>query len=164
MTLRLADLPEGARVALYAGSFNPFTLGHLSVASRAAGIFDFLVVAIGVNASKGEGSAAEAASRLAQVNDALDKLPEPLRGRCAAMTFSGELTVDLAARIGARWLVRGARGAAEFEAETAMADVNRRLSGIETVILPALPSLACCSSSIVRELRSYGRDVSEFLP
>ncbi len=156
------ELPEGARVALYAGSFNPFTRGHLSVVARAAEIFDLVITAIGVNAAKSTPS--DMAERLAQVSAALDKLPEPLRSRCTAITFSGELTADFAGRIGARWLIRGARSASEFEAETAMADINRRLSGIETVIFPALPELACCSSSIVRELRSYGRDVDQFLP
>lgn len=151
------------RRAVYAGSFDPFTRGHLSIAERAAAIFDRLIIAIGYNAAKAPSPQALESRREAIVR-AIDKLPESLRGRCEVMVYSGELTVDFARKHGARWLVRGARTGTEFESEMALADINRTISGIETVIIPALPALASCSSSVVRELWSYGRDAAEFLP
>jgi pantetheine-phosphate adenylyltransferase len=74
------------------------------------------------------------------------------------------LTVDIAAEVGAKFLLRGVRSVKDFEYERDIADVNRKLSGIETVLLYSLPELSAVSSSIVRELKSYGRDVSQFLP
>lgn len=161
--LLFMESSENKRVAVYAGSFNPVTRGHLSVIARAAAIFDRLVVAVGCNASKA--SAAEALpERCEAVESALAKLAPELARRCEVVAYCGRLTVDLAESVGARWLVRGARSGSEFDAEAALADINRRLSGIETVIIPALPELASCSSSVVRELESYGRDASQFLP
>jgi pantetheine-phosphate adenylyltransferase len=78
-------------------------------------------------------------------------------------SYSG-LTTDFAQSIGATFLVRGVRSIMDFEAEKNIADVNRKLTGIETVLLITEPEFACVSSSIVRELMSYGRDVTEFLP
>lgn len=157
------DNAAGERRAVYAGSFDPFTRGHLSIARRAAAIFDRLIIAIGYNAAKAPSPQALEGRRDAIVK-AIGKLPEALRGRCEVTVYSGELTVDLARRLGAAWLVRGARTGTEFESEMALADINRTISGIETVIVPALPELASCSSSVVRELRSYGHDAAEFLP
>lgn len=157
------DNASGERRAVYAGSFDPFTRGHLSIARRAAAIFDRLIIAIGYNAAKAPSPQALEGRRDAIVN-AIGKLPEALRVRCEVMVYSGELTVDFARKHGAAWLVRGARTGTEFESEMALADINRTISGIETVIIPALPELASCSSSVVRELRSYGHDAAEFLP
>lgn len=157
------DNASGERRAVYAGSFDPFTRGHLSIAERAAAIFDRLIIAIGYNAAKAPSPQALEGRRDAIVN-AIGKLPEALRVRCEVMVYSGELTVDFARKHGAAWLVRGARTGTEFESEMALADINRTISGMETVIIPALPELASCSSSVVRELRSYGHDAAEFLP
>lgn len=148
---------SSARVALFAGSFDPFTVGHASVVDRALPLFDRLVIAVGINAEKT--SAASAADRLAAIRAVYDGDP-----RVEVITCSGELTVDLARRIGARWLLRGVRSVRDFEYERDMADLNRRLSGIETVILFSLPEHGAVSSSAVRELASYGRDVTPFLP
>lgn len=151
------------RIGVYAGSFDPVTRGHISIVSRAAALFDRLIIAIGYNAAKAPSPEA-LAGRRAAIEAAVAKLPDDVARRCSVEVYGGELTVDFAARMGARWLVRGARSGPEFDAETALADINRRLAGIETVILPALPELASCSSSVVRELQSYGRDAAEFLP
>ena len=85
-------------------------------------------------------------------------------GRVEVMSYSGELTADLARRIVAGWLLRGVRSVRDFEYERDMADLNRRLSGIETVVLFSLPEHGAVSSSAVREIASYGGDVAPFLP
>ncbi len=151
--------PDTERVALFAGTFDPFTVGHASIVQRALPLFDRLVIAVGVNAAKT--GAAAAAERVEAIRRVYASLPE---GRVEVMSYDRELTVDLARRIGARWLLRGVRSAKDFEYERDMADINRRLAGLETVLLYALPEHAAISSSVVRELRSYGRDIREFLP
>lgn len=144
--------------ALFAGSFNPFTAGHASVVERALPMFNRIVIAVGVNAGKkNENHAAgiEAIRRFAS------RFPE---GRVEVIDYCGELTVDVARRVGADCLLRGVRSVKDFEYERDMADINRRLAGIETVLLFSLPEHSALSSSIVRELASYGHDTSQFLP
>ncbi len=151
-----ARFPEQPRHALFAGSFNPFTAGHASVLERALQLFDKVTVAVGVNRDK-------PASHADALVDAIRDLYAG-DSRVDVIRYSGELTVDLAARIGARWLVRGVRSVKDFEYERDMADINRRLGGLETVVFPRLPEHGAISSSLLRELASYGRDISEFLP
>lgn len=147
----------GERVGLFAGSFDPFTIGHASVVERALPLFDRLIIAIGINTEKTTATAA--ADRRA----AIERLYAGDR-RVEVVTYSGELTVDLARRLGADWLLRGVRSVRDFEYERDLADLNRRLSGLETVIIFSLPEHGAVSSSAVRELASYGHDVSPFLP
>lgn len=141
--------------ALFPGSFNPFTRGHADIVRRGLKIFDSIVVAVGVNAGKGHADA--------------DMLAEPIRAlyadepRVSVVTYS-TLTAELARRLGVRFLLRGVRSVKDFEYERDMADVNRQLSGLESVILFSRPEFAAISSSVVRELQSYGQDVSRFLP
>lgn len=151
MTRRYHD---NGRTALYAGSFNPFTKGHLSILRRGLELFDRVVVMIGVNAGKPAAGvdAAGLAERLAALG--LENVE--------VMEWSG-LTVDAAREVGARWLLRGVRSVADYEYERNLADINRKISGIDTVILFAEPSLSMISSSMVRELSHYGHDVSEFV-
>lgn len=151
MTRRYHD---NDRTALYAGSFNPFTKGHLSILRRGLELFDRVVVMIGVNAGKPAAGvdAAGLAERLAALG--LENVE--------VMEWSG-LTVDAAREVGARWLLRGVRSVADYEYERNLADINRKISGIDTVILFAEPSLSMISSSMVRELSHYGHDVSEFV-
>lgn len=145
------------RVAFFAGSFRPFTTGHASIVTRGLDIFDRIVVGVGVNASKPDDRqhAEEAAEAIRKVFAA--------GGRVEVITYD-DLTVDAAARCGACALLRGVRSTRDFDYERDLADVNRQLSGIETVLLYSLPELAAVSSSIVRELASYGRDIESFLP
>ncbi len=148
-----ANLPE--RTALFAGSFNPFTVGHLSVVERALPLFDRIVIAVGINADK---PADNLDSRLDAIRVAVAQYPQ-----VEVMSYHG-LTVDLATEIGAVALLRGVRDVADFEYERNMADINRRLTGVETVLMFTLPEHAAVSSSVVRELERYGRDVTQFLP
>lgn len=143
------------RTAIYAGSFNPFTVGHLSVLCRGMEIFDRVVVMIGINSSKPADcdSAPELQRRL--------RLIEGLAS-IEVIAWDG-LTVDAAREVGAKWLLRGVRSVADFEYERNLADINRRISGLETVILFATPELSMVSSSMVRELNRFGHDASEFI-
>lgn len=143
------------RIAIFPGSFNPFTVGHASIVERGLQLFDRVIVAIGVSADK---PSADIQARLAPI-ERLYRDNE----RVEVMTYSG-LTVDLAHRLGARFFLRGIRGAADFEYERSLADANRRIGDIETVFLSTLPELSMVSSSLVRELQRYGRDAGEFLP
>lgn len=139
------------RIALFAGSFNPFTIGHLSILQRGLELFDKVVVMVGTNIAKHGGS--ETADNLRQRLSCLD--------RVEVMQWDG-LTVDAARKIGAKWLLRGVRSVADYEYERNLADINREIAGIDTVILFAEPQLAIISSSMVRELQKYGRDTSRF--
>lgn len=141
--------------AFFAGSFNPFTRGHLSVVARALAIFDRVVVAIGHNADKPTGDIEQ---RLSDIQHVFANEP-----RVDVMAFSG-LAVDAAREAGATVMLKGVRSCRDFEYERDMADINRRLSGIETVMLFAEPELGAVSSSVVRDLQKHGADVSEFLP
>lgn len=144
------------RTILFPGSFDPFTIGHASLVERALPLCDRLVIAIGVNPSKpGRESVEERVGRIRALYAS-----DP---RVEVITYTG-LTVDACAASGAGWMLRGVRTVADYEYERNLADINRELSGIDTLILFTLPGLASVSSSMVRELASHGRDVSRFLP
>ena len=144
------------RVAIFPGTFDPFTRGHYSVVCRALSMFDEVVVAIGVNALKRPMFTAE--ERVAMLEGLFANEP-----RVRVMSYSG-LTVDVARECGAQFMLRGVRSVMDFEYERSIADVNREISGLETVMLFTEPMYAHISSSVVRELIGYGRDVSAFLP
>lgn len=143
-------------IAVFPGSFDPFTKGHFSIAERAAKLFSPLYIAIGINESKI--SSGELNERL----DNIRKATSNLEG-VKVVAYTG-LTADLCKELGAEVIVRGVRSVTDFEYERNMADVNRRLAGIETVLLYSLPELSAVSSSLVRELRHFGVDTTEFLP
>lgn len=142
--------------ALFAGSFDPFTRGHQSIVDRTLAIADEVVIAIGVNSGK---------TPMFSLEQRTEMIRRVYAGneRVRVESYSG-LTTDFAQSIGATFLVRGVRSIMDFEAEKNIADVNRKLTGIETVLLITEPEFSSISSSIVRELMSYGRDVTEFLP
>lgn len=144
------------RVALYPGSFNPFTKGHADIAERALTLFGNVVIAIGFNSAKETDN--DITRRVKEIED--------LYRECEGITvasYSG-LTVDFARRIGADVMIRGVRDVKDFEYERSLADANRAISGLETVLFTTRPEYGFISSSLVRELQSYGRDVAEFLP
>lgn len=145
------------RTALFAGSFDPFTKGHKSIVNRALeSVADEVVIAIGVNYGKKYMFSLD--ERLAAIKAVYAQEP-----RVKVEAYEG-LTTDYAKAIGASFLLRGVRSVKDFEFERDIAEVNRRLTGIETVLLFTEPELACVSSSVVRELMSYNKDVKEFLP
>ena len=144
------------RVALFPGSFDPFTRGHESIVRRALPLFDEVVIAIGINMDKRGFMTIEQRKKWIESVFA----DEP---RVRVVSYTG-LTVDVARECGARFLLRGVRMIKDFETEMHMAEVNRQLSGIETILLYTLPELSHVSSSIVRELFRYGQDVSHMLP
>lgn len=144
------------RIALFAGSFDPFTIGHKSIVDRGLDIFDSIVIGVGINQAKKPWIPVE--KRVADIGQLYAGDP-----RVRVETFTG-LTVEAARRFGARFLLRGVRTVADFEFERQLADINRNLSGIESVLIYALPSLASVSSSMVRELASYGVDITPYVP
>lgn len=144
------------RVAIFPGTFDPFTRGHYSVVRRALSMFDEVVIAIGVNALKRPMFTIE--ERMAMLESLFANEP-----RVKVISYSG-LTVDVARECGAQFMLRGVRSVIDFEYERSIADVNREISGLETVLLFTEPMYAHISSSVVRELISYGRDVTAFVP
>ena len=144
------------RTALFAGTFAPYTRGHHAIVQRALAMFDKVVVAIGNNSDKNMMLTPE--QRKAFIESVYADEP-----RVQVAIYDG-LTVDYARSIGATALLRGVRSVKDFEYERDLADINMRVGGVETVILISSPENAVISSSVVRELLSYGKDVSEFLP
>ena len=148
--------PCSPRRAIMPGSFNPFTRGHADILERALNMFDEVVVAVGFNIEKGNPEDIER-----RVED-IRRLYES-ESRVKVTSYSG-LTASLAEKLGIGTLIRGVRDIKDFEYERTLADVNRRIAGLETILLTARPEYACFSSSTVRELEHFGFDVSEFLP
>ena len=147
-----------ARIAIFPGSFNPFTVGHASIVERSLPLFDQIIICIGYNYTKGEDSA----NKAKEIANTISELYRD-DARVKVIADAG-LTVDVARRFGAGFIVRGVRSTVDFEYERNMADINREIAGIETVLLPALPELAAVSSSMVRELKHFGVDVSPYIP
>ena len=147
------------RRAVCPGSFDPVTNGHVDVFARAAALFDEVVVAIGVNRAKPSGS------RLFGPDERLDLLRRAVQDlpNVRVEEFDG-LVVDYARELGAVAIVKGIRGVTDFEYEQPMAGMNRHLSGIDTVFLTTDPAHQFVSSSLVKEVASYGGDVSALVP
>ncbi len=150
------------RTAVYPGSFDPITMGHVDVLRRAAGVFDRVVVAVLVNPRKAPSG--EAAERAAAIREAVaETLPE-LAGRIEVTIFDG-LTVEACRAVGAGHIVRGLRAVSDFEAELQMAHLNRRLAPeIDTVFFMTALEYGHLSSSLVREIAGFGGDVAGMVP
>ncbi|QMU28513.1 pantetheine-phosphate adenylyltransferase [Adhaeribacter radiodurans] len=145
------------RIAIFPGSFDPFTNGHLDVAQRGAVLFDELIIAIGNNSTK---------QRYMPVEKMIEIISELFRedARIRVQSYKG-LTADFARQTGARFLLRGLRNTTDFEYENTIAQANRHVNtGLETVFLITSPHLAAISSSIIREIHSYGGNVDAFIP
>jgi len=137
---------------LFPGAFDPFTIGHLAIVKRALQHFDEVIIAIGQNSQKK--SYFSLAERLSAVEKAFEDEP-----RVSIASYDC-LTADFAKKLNVNAILRGVRSIADFEYERNVADTNRRLFGVETVLLVADAETAHISSSLVRELLSYGKDVS----
>lgn len=151
------------RLAVYPGSFDPITRGHVDVIQRAAIVFDQLVVAVLVNTRKTP--SIEAGERAQMIREALEEeLGVDDAAAIEVITFEG-LTVDLARRRGATSIVRGLRALSDFENEQAIAHLNRKLAPeIDTVFFMTGLEHAYLSSSLVREIAAFGGDVSAMVP
>ncbi len=142
--------------AIFPGTFDPFTIGHYSVVRRALTFMDEVVIGIGINENKRTWFSTKKRIDMIQ-----HLYKDESRVKVAAYD---DLTIDFAQRMNARFIVRGIRTVKDFEYEETIADINRQLSGIETILLFTEPELTSVSSSVVRELLSFGKDVSRFLP
>ncbi len=146
------------RVALFPGSFDPFTRGHEDIVLRGLQLFDEIIIAIGYNSQK--------SSRYFNIELMMARIQETFRAypNITVVTFS-ELTAEFARRNGAKFLLRGLRNTTDFEYENSISQINRKLYGeLESVFLITTPQLAWISSSIIRDVHRYGGDVSDFLP
>jgi len=146
------------RIALFPGSFDPFTKGHEDIVLRGLNLFDEVVIAIGYNSTKNQ--------RYFPVEKMVEKIQATFSNRknIKVITYS-RLTATLAKELGAKFLLRGLRNTTDFEYENSIAQVNKHLNQeLESVFLITSPELAAISSSIIREVHRYGGDVSAFLP
>ena len=146
-------------VAIYPGSFDPVTLGHLSVLARAAQLFDELHVLVVHNPDKS--AKFSAPEREALIRESLAELG--IAGAVSVSSVESGLIVDAAKRLQASAIVKGFRTAGDIEYEIPMAQVNRDLSGIETVFLPSEPGYGYVSSSLVKQVAALGGDVSSYV-
>ncbi len=144
------------KIAVFPGSFDPITLGHYDIIKRGIGLFDKIIVAIGVNAEKKYMFPLE--QRRQFIEDAFANEP-----KVEVMTYEG-LTIDLCNKVGAQYILRGLRNPADFEFEKAIAHTNRELSQIETVFLLTAARTSYISSSIVRDVLRNGGDYTILVP
>lgn len=146
------------RIALFPGSFDPFTKGHEDIVLRGLSLFDEIIVAIGYNSTK--------SNRYFEIELMVEKIGETFSkyDNIQVLTFA-ELTAEFAKKHDARYLLRGLRNTTDFEYENSISQVNRHLNAnLESVFLITSPQLASISSSIIREVHRYKGDVSAFLP
>ena len=142
--------------AIITGSFDPFTIGHFDIVSRALPLFSRIVIGVGVNERKKYMQSAEV--RCADIKRIFADEPK------VEVKAYSDLTVDFARREGAIYIIKGVRSVKDFEYEREQADINRQLSGIDTLLLYSDPRYSSISSSMVRELIHFGQDVSPYLP
>lgn len=159
MTQKSQNIPESrptTKIAIYPGTFDPFTIGHLSIVERALALFDKIIIAVGHNDAKRSFQPVE--ERLDHIRRAVAALPN-----VEVIKYDG-LTVECARQVGAHFILRGVRTVADYEYERNLAYANRDISGIETVLLYTLPEHTYISSTLVRDLRRNGYDTSQYIP
>jgi pantetheine-phosphate adenylyltransferase len=145
------------RIALFPGSFDPFTNGHLDMVRRGVVLFDEVIIALGTNSSK---------QRYLPLDWMMTQLEVLFQDEpCVSVRSYQGLTVEFARATGARYLLRGLRNTLDFEYENSIGQANRMLyPELETVSLLTAPTLAAISSTIVRDIHRYGGDVTPFVP
>jgi pantetheine-phosphate adenylyltransferase len=148
--------PGGDKRAIFPGTFDPFTIGHYDIVKRGLQLFDEIVIGVGVNQAKKTFFSVE--KRVDMIRQAFDNEP-----RVKVLEYN-LLTVDFANKVEAHFILRGLRSVSDFEYERTIADANKHLVGLETVILNTDPSYSFISSTVVRDLLTYGKDISAFLP
>ena len=143
--------------ALFPGSFDPFTAGHLNILKRALTMFDNVVIAVGINQDK---------RGFFQMDKRLDIIRQATAGMKGVSVIQYDnLTIDTCHSMGIKHIVRGVRNMIDFETERSIADANRRLApDIETIIIPTAQEYAHISSSAVRDILKHGGDYSAFIP
>jgi len=145
------------RIALFPGTFDPITIGHLDIINRALPLFDKLVIGIGRNINKTPMFSDD--QRISWIEEIYKDNP-----KVSAVLYEG-LTVDCCQKVGANFIVRGIRYVNDFEYEKAIADMNRSLdTNIETIFLTCLPQFTSVASTLVRDVLRNGGDVMKFLP
>ena len=146
------------KVAIFPGSFDPFTKGHEDIVMRGLKIFDEVVIGIGYNSQKH--------NRYFDIDLMVEKIEQTFANndQIKVLVYN-ELTAELAKKIDAKYLLRGLRNTTDFEYENSISQVNRYLNHeLETVFLITSPEYAAISSSIIREVHKYDGDVGDFLP
>lgn len=144
------------KTALFPGSFDPFSIGHKNIVERGLCLFDNIIIGIGRNIKKKSLYTEE--ERQKQIELVFINNPQ------ISVKIYDTLTVDFAKEVGAEFILRGVRTTQDFEYEQKIAEANRILTGIETVVLFAEPEKKEISSSLIRELKAFGKDVSDYLP
>ncbi|MEA3443748.1 MAG: pantetheine-phosphate adenylyltransferase [Bacteroidota bacterium] len=145
------------KIAIFPGSFDPFTIGHESIVRRASEMFDKIIIAIGYNSNKPGFFPIE--TRKKWIRDVFENDPDIL------VDHYTDLTVDYCKRIGASYILRGLRTSSDFEYERAIAQINKKMfPEIESVFLLTMPEHTPVNSSIVRDIIRHGGDASDFLP
>jgi pantetheine-phosphate adenylyltransferase len=150
-------VPGHGHSAIYPGSFDPMTRGHLDVIERAAAIFDRVIVAVVVNPQKRE-PLFTLDEREQMIREAVANLPN------VTVTHFRGLLADFVRGAGATVIVKGLRVVSDFESEMSTALMNRSLSGVDTVFLPSDPKWSFVSSTLVKEVYNLGADVAEYVP
>ena len=147
------------KTAIYPGSFDPITLGHLNIIKRAAACFDKLIVCVMVNASKKTSGLFTPEERVELIRKTVEKLPN------VEVDYSSELVAEYAKAKKACTLIKGLRAVSDYEYELQMALINARLNPrLETMFIPSSAKYTYISSSVVKELASYGADLTDFVP
>lgn len=150
------------RTALYAGSFDPVTNGHVDVIRSAVRLSDRLVIAVGVHPGKTPLFSAD--ERVAMLDETCAPLARAARCKLSCITFS-DLVVETAQRVGASVLIRGLRDGTDLDYEMQMAGMNEAMApDVQTIFLPASPAVRPITATLVRQIASMGGDVSAFVP
>lgn len=145
------------KIAAFCGSFDPYTIGHDDILCRFLPLFDKIVIGVGYNERKQ--SMLSADERVEQISRIYKQ-----QSKVEVQKYT-DLTIDFSHRVGAKFLIKGVRSAKDFEYEREQAEINKLLApDIETIVLFASPEKASISSSMVRELKHFGRDITQLLP